>query len=66
MILGWWRRFLCCRLLKNIIRFVFVSLFAKLAITLGKVLIILASVWCSVIALTLVPEEEMSALETPG
>ena len=38
------------RLIKNVVRFAFVTLFAKLVLTLGKVLVIVASIWCSMLA----------------
>ena len=52
------------RLVKNIVRFVFVTLFAKLVLFLGKVLIIVASVYCSTIAMEIAPRENKDGTPT--
>ena len=44
------------RLVKNVVRFAFVTLFSKLVLFLGKIGVIVSSVWCSMLAMELAPE----------
>jgi len=44
------------RLVKNVVRFAFVTLFSKLVLFLGKVGVVVVSVWLSMLAMELAPE----------